>query len=79
MNPGMHALEEMHHRGWSVHDLATESGLDDETLKDVLVGEHPVTNVIASRLAEAFGTSAALWTNLQQSWDRARSTSEDPS
>lgn len=67
--PNEFVQEELTERGWTVDTLAERSGLPRETVNRLMSDDRfPVTHEIASGLSRAFGSSAALWLNLQRSY-----------
>jgi plasmid maintenance system antidote protein VapI len=63
--PSDYIREEMDARGWRVEDLAEQADWTTALTSEVLAGRK-VTRLIAYGLAQAFGTSLQLWTNLQE-------------
>ena len=63
--PSKHIKEELAVRGWSIEHLAVKAGLDVSVIRGVVEDEYMYQQSIADGLGRAFGTSAALWTNLQ--------------
>lgn len=79
-HPGEYIGDEMQERGWDIVTLATAAGLPTPTVTSLVFGRinrASVTPDIAKGLARAFGTSAALWTNLQVTYDKYRKAQED--
>lgn len=65
--PGEYVRDELIERRWTVAMLAELSGLDTWTLTRLIHDDHePITEEIAAGLSRAFGTSAALWRNLER-------------
>lgn len=75
--PGEFIREEMEERGWSQLDLASILGRDTRVVNEILTGKRAITTETAQGLAEAFGTDAQLWMNLQTSYDLWRSHNRD--
>lgn len=69
-HPGVFVLEEMQARGWSRAEFAEKSGLRITQIAAIVFGEAEVTSDIADSIGKAFGTSAVLWRNLQEAYDR---------
>lgn len=68
-----HYLDE---RGLSVAALARSLGVSRKHVSDVVNGRARIEPVLAARLAKVFGTTTALWVNLQaavDAWDAERS------
>ena len=76
--PGEFIKEELEARGWTQGDLARIIGRQDSVVSALINGKRSVSSEIADELASAFGTSAALWTNLQASYDRYAKAEEKP-
>ena len=64
-------LDEIRERQWSVDDLAERMNMPAQAVRDVLASKSGITFAIAEALATAFGTSIALWLNLQAAYDEA--------
>ena len=54
----------------TVNDLAEKSQICASLLNDLVDGESPVTQELASGLSAALGTSSKFWINLQSKYDR---------
>ena len=70
--PGEYISEELEARGWSQLDLAEILGRPPQAVNEVIKGKRAITPDTARGLAEAFGTSAQVWLNLQSAYDLAR-------
>ena len=55
--------------GISQYRLAKDTGMSYPRVNDLVHGRRPVTLDTAFRLARYLGTSAALWTGMQEEWD----------
>lgn len=75
-HPGEFVREEMEARGWSQVDLAEILGRPPRLVSELLAGTRSVSTETANGLAEAFGTDAQLWMNLQTSYDLWKSESD---
>ena len=64
LTPGELIRQEMRARGWWAHELPAHLRLSAAETLDLVCDQLPVDAWIASHLAAAFGTSAALWLNL---------------
>ena len=51
-------------RGWNTEHLAALFGCMATDVGDIIAGKNPITQDIASRLGQAFGTSQEYWANL---------------
>ena len=71
--PGDFIREELEERGWKQEDLAKIMGRPLPTINQIIVGRTAITPETAHELAEAFGTSAELWMNLESSFRLANS------
>lgn len=58
--------EETHTRGWDAERFSRAILGSERLAQSVLNGEARMTQVMLFRLANAFGTSIALWRNLQE-------------
>ena len=73
-SPGDYIREEIDARGWTQADLATILGRDSKDVNELINAKRAVTPDTAKQLAEAFGTSAELWMNLESSYQLSRAT-----
>jgi len=64
-SPGSVLKRELEARGWSQKDLAEILGRPAQVITEIVRGTKQITPDTALELAEAFGTSARLWTNLE--------------
>ena len=55
--------------GLTDKEIATGTKVPVEAIRSVLMGEAPVTAVLAMRLSRYLGTSARFWSNLQSAYD----------
>jgi HTH-type transcriptional regulator / antitoxin HigA len=77
--PGEYIREELEARGWTQTDLAKILGWWPKDVSRLITGKQPITLEAAKCLAEAFGTSAQLWMNLETSYQLSkRTTGADP-
>ena len=63
--PGEFIRDELEARGWSQTDLARILGRPLPTVNQIMSGKVGITPTTAGELAEAFGTSAEFWLNLE--------------
>lgn len=63
--PGEFLLDELEARGWTQTDLADILGRDISLVNDIVRGRRGITPETARGLADAFGTSARYWLNLE--------------
>ncbi len=75
--PGEFIGEELEVRGWSQRDLAEIMGCSPRLVNEIIRGKRAITPETARRLGAAFGTSAALWLNLENAWRLRRLESND--
>lgn len=66
--PSDFITEELEARGWDIEDLALFSGRSVKALEGVIKEHKPLTREIATGLGKAFGTSSALWRNLESAY-----------
>lgn len=71
--PGDFVREELDARGWTQSDLAEILGRPQKTISQIVSGRKAVTPETAKGLADAFGTSAELWMNLESAYRLHRS------
>ncbi|MBF0564809.1 MAG: HigA family addiction module antidote protein [Nitrospirae bacterium] len=64
-SPGEFIQEELEARNWSRADLAAITGCRPDVINEIITGERTITQETAEVLAEAFGTSAQYWMNLE--------------
>lgn len=72
--PGEIIEMELEERGWSQRDLAEIMGRPPQAISEIIRGSKQITPETALELAQAFGTSAEIWTNLEANYrlQRAR-------
>jgi HTH-type transcriptional regulator/antitoxin HigA len=70
--PGEYISEELEARGWTQLDLAEILGRPPQAVNEVIKGKRAITPDTARGLADAFGTSAQVWMNLQSAYDLSR-------
>ena len=68
VHPGRIVRREMVARKWSDENML-DFGIDRVTTGKLLLGEINVDVELADKLSHAFGTSNALWLNLQKRYD----------
>jgi HTH-type transcriptional regulator / antitoxin HigA len=66
--PGEFIKEELEGRGWTQEDLAEIIGRQPSIVSGLINGKRAVSPAIAADLAEAFGTTAQLWMNLESAY-----------
>jgi antitoxin HigA-1 len=69
IHPGEHLAEAT---GGTAAQLARDIGVSPDRVTGILHGTRGVTADTALRLGRCFGTSAAFWMNLQQTYDLRR-------
>lgn len=67
---GEFIADEATERGWKQADLAEALGMPVREADALISGEKRVTANLAERLGRAFGTTPALWLNLQKHHDK---------
>ena len=70
--PGEFIKEEIDARGWNQNDLAEILGRAPRDVSEIINGKRAITPATAKVLADAFGTSAELWMNLESSYQLAK-------
>ena len=77
--PGRILKKEIEARGWTQADLATILGRPEQAVSEIVQGRKQITPETAMGLAQAFGTSAELWLNLEARYRlaEARKASQD--
>ena len=56
--------DELEARSWTQKGLASRIGISQKTVSHLINGRVPITEALAAKLAEVFGTSVDLWLNL---------------
>lgn len=67
--PGELLRDELQARGWTQEDFAAILGRNPRDVSDIVNAKRSITPRTAKELAEALGTSAKLWLNLQAAYD----------
>jgi len=75
--PAEYIREAMEARDWTQNDLAEVMGRNRHTVLRLLNGKTAITPETAHALAQAFGTSAEVWMNLQTSYELALAAKDD--
>ena len=70
--PGDMLKEELEARGWTQTDLAEIIGKSPRLVNEVIAGKRAITPDTARALADAFGTSAQFWMNLESAYQLSR-------
>jgi HTH-type transcriptional regulator / antitoxin HigA len=78
--PGRTLTRELEARGWTQKDLAEITGRPIQTINEIVQAKKQITPETALELAEAFGTSAEFWTNLEINYrlHQARKEKQEP-
>jgi HTH-type transcriptional regulator / antitoxin HigA len=66
--PGRILIRELEARGWTQKDLAEITGRPVQTINEITQAKKQITPETALDFAEAFGTSAEFWTNLETNY-----------
>jgi HTH-type transcriptional regulator/antitoxin HigA len=75
--PGEYIREELGERGWTQMDLAEILGRPPQVVNEIVAGKRSITPETARGLADAFGTSAQVWMNLEASYQLSRVSAKD--
>lgn len=70
--PGDIIKEELEARGWTQTDLAEIIGKSARLVNEVIAGKRALTPDTARTLADAFGTSAQFWMNLESAYQLSK-------
>jgi HTH-type transcriptional regulator/antitoxin HigA len=70
--PGEFIKEELEARGWTQNDLAEIIGKSPRLVSEVILGKRAITPDTARAMADAFGTSAQFWMNLESAYQLSR-------
>lgn len=76
-SPGEYIREELEARGWTQADLTEIMNWRPKDVNEIIMGKRVITAETANRLADAFGTSAQLWMNLESAYQLARTSGPD--
>ena len=76
--PGEFLKEELDARGWTQMDLAEILGRPIQAINEIIAGKKVITPDTAKELADALGTSAQYWLNLESSYQLGRAKVPDP-
>jgi HTH-type transcriptional regulator/antitoxin HigA len=68
VTPGRIIANELEARGWTQKDLATIMGRPEQAISEIVSARKQITPETARELAQAFGTSAELWMNLETNY-----------
>ena len=66
--PGDFLKEEMEARNWTQNDLSKILGKSNRLVNELINAKRAITPETAKVLADAFGTSAIYWMNLESAW-----------
>ena len=77
--PGEYIREELETRGWSQLDLAEILGRPPQAVNEIITGKRAIMPDTARALADALGTSAQLWMNLETAYQLAKLSGRDDS
>jgi HTH-type transcriptional regulator/antitoxin HigA len=75
--PGDFLREELEARNWTQSDLAEVLGRSPRLVNEIISAKRAITPETAKGLAEAFGTSAELWMNLESVWQLSKLSHEN--
>ena len=75
--PGEYIREELVERGWTQMDLADILARPPQVVNEIVAGKRSITPETARGLADAFGTSAQLWMNLEASYQLSKMSAKD--
>jgi HTH-type transcriptional regulator / antitoxin HigA len=75
--PGVILKEELEARGWAQVELAEIMGRPTKAINEIITGKKAITPETAVQLAEALGTSAALWMNLETQYQLSKVQTRD--
>lgn len=76
--PGEFLKEELEARGWTQIDLAEILGRPIQAINEIIAGKKTITPDTAKELADALGTSAQFWLNLESTYQLGRAKAPDP-
>lgn len=70
--PGEILKDELEARGWTQTDLAEVLGRPPRVVNEIVTGRRGITPETAKGLAEALGTTAQFWMNLESAWQLSK-------
>lgn len=70
--PGVFIKEEIDARGWTQNDLADITGKSIRLISEVILGKRALTPDTAQALADALGTSAQFWMNMESTYQLSK-------
>jgi len=76
--PGRILRRELEERGWSQQDLARIIGRPSQVINQIVLGKKQITPETAIELAQALGTSAEFWTNLEAAYRLQLAAMQEP-
>jgi HTH-type transcriptional regulator/antitoxin HigA len=76
--PGEYLRDELEERGWSEREFAEIVGRPAQAVSEILNGRKQIVPETALAFAEALGTSAELWVNLQAAFNLHEAKSNRP-
>ena len=76
--PGEYLRDELEERGWSEKEFAEIVGRPVQAVSEILNGRKQIVPETALAFAEALGTSAELWVNLQAAFNLHEAKSHRP-
>ncbi len=66
--PGETIRRELEARGWTQKELAEIMDRPEQAISEIIAGKKEITSDTAIELAQAFGTSAEFWSNLEANY-----------
>jgi HTH-type transcriptional regulator/antitoxin HigA len=75
--PGEILRDELEARGWTQTDLGEILGRPARVVNEIISGKRGITPETAQGLADALGTSAQFWMNLESRWQLSRIRQQD--
>jgi HTH-type transcriptional regulator/antitoxin HigA len=76
--PGRILRRELDERGWTQQDLARIVDRPPQVINQIVQGKKQITPDTAIEFAQAFGTSAEFWTNLEAAYRLQLAAQQDP-
>lgn len=75
--PGETLKDELEARGWTQTDLGEILGRPPRVVNEIITGKRGITPETAKGLAEALGTTAQFWMNLESAWQLSKVRDEN--